>query len=92
MFRKECESKSVESIFSYSIKKDNKIFIYWHDKLVKIISGENAQVFLYKIQDTDDMEAQRIMAKVTGNIKRKRDENTDTIVIRGAHHTRSKNL
>jgi hypothetical protein len=37
------------------------------------------------------LEAQQYMAKVTGNIKRKKDENTNTIVIRGSFYTKNKN-
>lgn len=90
MYKEDAEKQASEVIFSYNIKKDNKVFIYWYDKLIKILSGEKAEKFLSKIQGTGDLESQHLMAKVTGNIKRKRDENTNTIVIRGAHYTRNK--
>jgi hypothetical protein len=85
------ENETSEVVFSYNIKKDNKVFIYWYDKLIKILSGEKAEKFLSKIQGADSIESQHLMAKVTGNIKRKKDENTNTIVIRGAFYTRNKN-
>lgn len=91
MCKKENENQTSEIIFSYNVKKDNKVFIYWYDKLIKILSGEKAEKFLSKIQGEDSMETQQFMAKITGNIKRKKDENTNTIVIRGAHYTRNKN-
>ena len=90
MYEEENENQISEVIFSYNIKKDNRVFIYWYDKLIKILSGEKAEKFLSKIQGADDLESQQLMAKITGNIKRKRDENTNTIVIRGAHYTRNK--
>jgi hypothetical protein len=85
------DNKETEIVFSFDVRKDKKVFIFWYDKLIKIISGEKAQKFLSKIQGADTAEAQQLMAKVTGNIKRKRDEGTNTIVIRGAHYTRNKN-
>lgn len=91
MYREQSENQTSEVIFSYNIKKDNKVFIYWYDKLIKILSGEKAQKFLFKIQGAGNFECQQIMAKITGNLKRKKDENTNTIVIRGAHYTRNKN-
>ena len=77
-----------KDVFSYEIKKDQKVFIYWHEKKIKILSGENGKRFLTRVDGADDDEAQRIMAQATGNIKRKRDGDTETIVIRGAHYTR----
>ncbi|MGH4123849.1 MAG: hypothetical protein ACREV6_13060 [Clostridium sp.] len=91
MYKEENENQTSEVIFFYNIKKDNRVFIYWYDKLIKILSGEKAQKFLFKIQGTGSLEAQQLMAKITGNLKRKKDENTNTIVIRGAHYTRNKN-
>ena len=91
MRKEENEDQTVEVIFSYSVKKDNKVFIYWYDKLIKMLSGEKAEKFLSKIEGAGSMESQQLMTKVTGNIKRKRDESTNAIVIRGAHYTRNKN-
>jgi hypothetical protein len=91
MYKEENENETSEVVFSYNIKKDNKVFIYWYDKLIKILTGEKAEKFLSKIQGADSIESQQLMAKVTGNIKRKKDENTNTIVIRGAFYTRNKN-
>ena len=91
MYKEENENETSEVVFSYNIKKDNKVFIYWYDKLIKILSGEKAEKFLSKIQGADSIESQHLMAKVTGKIKRKKDENTNTIVIRGAFYTRNKN-
>lgn len=90
MQKEDNDKQAVEIIFSYEIKKDNKVFIYWYDKLIKMLSGEKAEKFLAKLQGADSQEAQQLMAKITGNIKRKTDGNTNTIVIRGAHYTRNK--
>jgi len=85
------ENQSIDEMFSYNVKKDNKVFIYWYDKNIKIISGEKARKFLAQIEGADSVEAQQLMAKVTGNLKRKKDGDINTIVIRGTHYTRNKN-
>lgn len=89
MYKEENANQTSEVIFSYNVKKDNKVFIYWYDMLIKILSGEKAEKFLFKIQGAGSLESQQLMAKITGNLKRKKDENTNTIVIRGAHYTRN---
>lgn len=55
--------------FSYKVLKDNKIFIYWNDKQVSILKGQESERFLSKMQNADIKEAQLIMAKITGNFK-----------------------
>ena len=92
MYKNENENKTLEEIFSYAVKKDKKVLIYWYDKLIKIISGEKADKFLTQIEEADSLEAQELMAKVTGNIKRKKDGETNTIVIRGSFYTRRKKV
>jgi len=90
MYKEENENKTLEEMFSYNVKKDNKVFIYWYDKLIKILSGEKAKKFLSQIEGVDTLEAQQLMAKATGNIKRKKDGDTYTIVVRGGFHSRSR--
>lgn len=46
MYKEEIQNQETEVIFSYNVKKGNKVFIYWYDKLIKIISGEKAEKFL----------------------------------------------
>ena len=57
-------------IFTYFAAKDGKVWIYWHGKQVKTLSGLAAQRFLDKIVDLEGLEAQLVMAKATGNFKR----------------------
>jgi uncharacterized lipoprotein len=80
----------IENIFSYEIKKDHKVMIYWYDKIIKILSGDNAKKFLLKIENADEAETQLIIAKHTANIKRGKSDSTNTIVIRGSHYSRSR--
>ena len=58
------------NIFTYRAIKDDKIFIYWHEKRVKILKGKEAQRFTDKIRGLGDQEIQLVMAKITGNFKR----------------------
>ena len=59
-----------DEVFTYREGKDNKIFLYWYGKQVKILKGKQAQKFLAKIAGLDHKEAQLVMAKTTGNFKR----------------------
>lgn len=58
-----------EECFSYRVSKDNKVFIFWHEKQVMILKGKDSEKFLAKIEKADIIESQLIMAKVTGNFK-----------------------
>lgn len=59
-----------EEPFSYKVSKDNKVFIFWEEKQVKILKGKESEKFLAKIAKADAFESQLIMAKITGNFKR----------------------
>lgn len=64
-----------EEPFSYSVSKDNKVFIYWHGKQVTILKGKESDKFLVRIENADKKEVQLIMAKVTGNFKHGNEKN-----------------
>ena len=59
-----------DEVFTYQVSKDQKIFIYWHGKQVKILNGKEAWRFIDKIAGINHKEAQLVMAKATGNFKR----------------------
>ncbi|MBU5445505.1 hypothetical protein [Paenibacillus sp. MSJ-34] len=59
-----------EEVFTYQTTKDNKVFIYWMGKQVKILSGKASLKFLKAIEGKDHHETQLAMAKITGNFKR----------------------
>ena len=61
--------KLKEERFSYRISKDNKVFISWDGKQIMILKGKESDKFQAKIGGADALEAQLIMAKVTGNFK-----------------------
>lgn len=68
-------NKLDEEPFSYRISKDNKIFIYWHEKQVMILKGKDSEKFLARIENADSKEVQLIMAKITGNFKHGNEKN-----------------
>jgi hypothetical protein len=57
-----------EEIFSYRESKD-KVFIFWYNKQVMILKGQQARKFIDKIAHLDGKAAQLVMAKITGNFK-----------------------
>ena len=59
-----------ERPFSYRVARGNRIFIYWRGKQVRVLKGENSQEFLADVDGVDILEAQLVMAKITGNFKR----------------------
>lgn len=84
------DNLSTEIVFSYEVKKDDKVLIYWYDKLLKTLSGENAKVFLRKIEGVDDLDSQLILRKAVGNLKTGKNGNANFIVIRGTHYFQNK--
>jgi hypothetical protein len=56
--------------FRYQISKDGKVFIYWTNRLVKMLSGNDARQFIARAGQTDEAAIQMLMAKATGNFKR----------------------
>ncbi len=59
-----------DNVFTYQVSKENKMFIYWRGKQVKVLKGKEAQRVLDKITGLDRKGVQLMMAKVTGNFKR----------------------
>lgn len=64
-----------EEFFSYRVSKDNKVFIFWHEKQVMILKGKESEKFLSKVEKANTIEAQLIMAKITGNFKHGNEKN-----------------
>ena len=64
------KSNLEEGYFDYQVTKDNKVFIYWYNKLVVTLTGKQAQKFLGQINGLDGIDEQMVMARFTGNFKR----------------------
>ncbi|MDN5342530.1 hypothetical protein OF820_10505 [Oceanotoga sp. DSM 15011] len=61
--------------FDYKIGKDNKLFISYYGKQVKIIKDKKAKTLIEKLEDCGYEEQQLILAKLTGNFKRGNERN-----------------
>ena len=59
-----------DEVFTYRVNKDEKVFIYWRGKQVKILKGEEARKLIANMAGLDHRGAQLVMAKITGNFKR----------------------
>ena len=56
--------------FSWLSRADGTIVIRYHDAPVTVLRGRSAERFATRIADADDVAAQRLMARVTGNFRR----------------------
>ena len=61
---------SDDDVFTYRISKDDKVFICWKGRQIKVMKGIESRRFIDKINGLDNHEAQLVMAKATGNFKR----------------------
>lgn len=59
-----------DSPFSFRQYKNGGVSVYYNDREVTVLNGNNAEKFLSRIENADKMESQMIMAKITGNFKR----------------------
>jgi len=59
-----------DEIFDYTLTKDGRMLLTWHGKHVKTLAGAEAKKFLARIEGLEGVDAQLVMAKVTGNFKR----------------------
>jgi hypothetical protein len=56
--------------FRFQSSKDGKVFIYWTNRLVTTLSGNQARQFMERAGQVDEKGIQMLMAKATGNFKR----------------------
>jgi hypothetical protein len=61
--------KLAEQPFTCQTTKDGKVFIHWQGKLVTTLRGEAAEKFLKSMADADPVQAQLLMARITGHFK-----------------------
>ena len=58
-----------EQPFTYRTTKDGKVFIYWHSRQIKILTGKLAEKFKASNSQADALQSQLLMARVTGHFK-----------------------
>lgn len=59
-----------DEAFSYKIRKDNKLFIYYYGKQVMVLTGTRAVKLIEELEFADEEEEQYLLARITGNFKR----------------------
>lgn len=62
--------KLKENPFSYKIINDNKIRIFYFNKMIKILNKKDSLKLLLKIEKSNEFNTQLALAKITGNFKR----------------------
>ncbi len=64
------EKSTLENIpFSYRKYKNGNVSVFYKEKEVTILKGKNAERFLSKVENAEELDAQMVMAKITGNFK-----------------------
>ncbi len=56
--------------YTFKISKNDKVFIYWQGRQVRVLKEKNAQKFLDKLAGLDQQATKRALAKIAGNFKR----------------------
>lgn len=59
-----------ERAFSYEVRKDNKLFIYYYGKQVIVLTKQRAKQFIEDLEYADENKTQYLLARVTSNFKR----------------------
>lgn len=65
----DARNRLAESPFSFHSTKDGRLLIYWQGKQVTILRGDKAAKILAELDQASDMDAQLILARVTGHFK-----------------------
>ena len=66
----DARGKLEDEPFDYQITKDNRVLLYYENKLIKTLAGKAARKFIAQIEGLDWYEKQLVLAKATGNFKR----------------------
>jgi hypothetical protein len=61
--------KLKEEPFTYRSTKDGKVFIRWHGRQIMILKGQAAEKFIAAVVKLDSLQAQLLMARITGHFK-----------------------
>lgn len=69
MPKRDARNRFDEDIFTYRITKDGKVLISSEGKLVTTVAGKPAQQLTFKLQTSDRLEVQHLLARATGNFK-----------------------
>lgn len=59
-----------DNAFTYKIRKDNKVFIYYYGKQVMVVTKQRAKQLIEDLEYADLEEEQYLLARITGTFKR----------------------
>ena len=65
-----------EDPFDFQITKDNRVLLYFENKLIKTLAGKEANKLIARIENLQGHDLQLALAKVTGNFKRGNERQT----------------
>ena len=57
--------------FAWTATKDGRVLLFFEGRRIAILTGKKAERFLARIEGVDPRRAQLLMAKATGNFKRR---------------------
>ena len=55
--------------FDFQITKDERVLIYWDNRIIMTLKGDAAKKLITKLADADEATIQLALAKVTGHFK-----------------------
>jgi hypothetical protein len=55
--------------FDFQITKDNRVLIYWDNRIIMTLKGQAAEKLIAKLEGADEAAVQLALAKVTGHFK-----------------------
>ena len=61
--------KLEEQPFDFQITKDERVLIYWDNRIIMTLKGQAAKKLITKLAGADEASIQMALAKVTGNFK-----------------------
>jgi hypothetical protein len=63
--------------FAWAATKDGRVRISWRGRVVSTLAGARAGRFLEQVEGADPESEQLLMARVTGNFKRRNERGRD---------------
>ena len=61
--------KLEEKPFDFQITKDQRVLIYWDNRIIMTLKGQAAEKLIAKLDGADESVVQLALAKVTGHFK-----------------------
>ncbi|MGI8486296.1 MAG: hypothetical protein ACR2OU_18810 [Thermomicrobiales bacterium] len=77
MPKRDARDRFAEDVFTYRTTKEGKILISWQGKLVTTLAGKPAQQLMFKLQASDRLEIQHLLARATGHFKHGNERRDD---------------